>query len=93
MFACTGVTSGPMLRGVKRFGDGAITHSVVMRSNSGTVRYVEAHHNFQTEDLGGEEGAVDAVTRCGPHGRSELCLVIIAFMRHYEAACSASSAV
>ena len=26
--------------------DGAITHSVVMRSKSGTVRYVEAHHNF-----------------------------------------------
>ena len=46
MFAATGVTSGAMLRGVKRFGGGAITHSVVMRSRSGTVRYVEAHHNF-----------------------------------------------
>ena len=46
MFAATGVTTGAMLRGVKRFGGGAITHSVVMRSRSGTVRYVEAHHNF-----------------------------------------------
>jgi fructose-1,6-bisphosphatase II / sedoheptulose-1,7-bisphosphatase len=46
MFAATGVTSGAMLRGVKRFGTGAITHSVVMRSKSGTVRYIEAHHNF-----------------------------------------------
>jgi fructose-1,6-bisphosphatase II / sedoheptulose-1,7-bisphosphatase len=46
MFAATGVTPGPMLRGVKRFGGGAITHSVVMRSRSGTVRYIEAHHNF-----------------------------------------------
>ena len=46
MFAATGVTTGAMLRGVRRFGDGAITHSVVMRSKSGTVRYVEAHHNF-----------------------------------------------
>jgi fructose-1,6-bisphosphatase II / sedoheptulose-1,7-bisphosphatase len=46
MFAATGVTSGAMLRGVKRFGGGAITHSVVMRSHSGTVRFVEAHHNF-----------------------------------------------
>jgi fructose-1,6-bisphosphatase II / sedoheptulose-1,7-bisphosphatase len=46
MFAATGVTPGAMLRGVRRFGDGAITHSVVMRSKSGTVRYVEAHHNF-----------------------------------------------
>jgi fructose-1,6-bisphosphatase II / sedoheptulose-1,7-bisphosphatase len=49
MFAATGVTGGPMLRGVRRFGDGAITHSVVMRSKSGTVRYIEAHHNFATK--------------------------------------------
>jgi fructose-1,6-bisphosphatase II / sedoheptulose-1,7-bisphosphatase len=49
MFAATGVTPGAMLRGVKRFGQGAITHSVVMRSHSGTVRYVEAHHNFATK--------------------------------------------
>jgi fructose-1,6-bisphosphatase II / sedoheptulose-1,7-bisphosphatase len=49
MFAASGVTSGPMLRGVRRFGTGAITHSVIMRSKSGTVRYVEAHHNFATK--------------------------------------------
>ena len=46
MFAATGVTTGPMLRGVRHFGSGAITHSIVMRSKSGTVRYVEGHHNF-----------------------------------------------
>jgi fructose-1,6-bisphosphatase II / sedoheptulose-1,7-bisphosphatase len=49
MFAATGVTGGAMLRGVRRFGHGAITHSVVMRSKSGTVRYIEAHHNFHTK--------------------------------------------
>jgi fructose-1,6-bisphosphatase II / sedoheptulose-1,7-bisphosphatase len=49
MFAATGVTPGAMLRGVKRFGHGAITHSVVMRSRSGTARYIEAHHNFATK--------------------------------------------
>jgi len=49
MFAATGVTSGAMLRGVRRFGSGAVTHSVVMRSKSGTVRYIEAHHNFATK--------------------------------------------
>jgi fructose-1,6-bisphosphatase II / sedoheptulose-1,7-bisphosphatase len=49
MFAATGVTSGAMLRGVRRFGAGAVTHSVVMRSKSGTVRYIEAHHNFETK--------------------------------------------
>jgi fructose-1,6-bisphosphatase II / sedoheptulose-1,7-bisphosphatase len=41
MFAATGVTTGPMLRGVRRFPNGAVTHSIVMRSKSGTVRYVE----------------------------------------------------
>ena len=46
MFAATGVTRGAMLRGVRRFGGGAITHSIVMRSHSGTVRFIEAHHNF-----------------------------------------------
>jgi fructose-1,6-bisphosphatase II / sedoheptulose-1,7-bisphosphatase len=46
MFAATGVTTGAMLKGVRRFHGGAITHSMVMRSKSGTVRYVEAHHRF-----------------------------------------------
>ncbi len=46
MFAATGVTNGTMLRGVRRYPGGASTHSVVMRSESGTVRYIEAHHDF-----------------------------------------------
>jgi fructose-1,6-bisphosphatase II / sedoheptulose-1,7-bisphosphatase len=46
MFAATGVTSGAMLRGVRRRAGTAVTHSIVMRSHSGTVRYIEAHHNF-----------------------------------------------
>jgi fructose-1,6-bisphosphatase II / sedoheptulose-1,7-bisphosphatase len=46
MFAATGVTTGAMLRGVKRIPGGAVTHSIVMRSHSGTVRLIEAHHNF-----------------------------------------------
>jgi fructose-1,6-bisphosphatase II / sedoheptulose-1,7-bisphosphatase len=49
MFAATGVTTGPMLRGVLREGNGAVTHSVIMRSKSGTVRFVEAHHDFSTK--------------------------------------------
>ena len=46
MFAATGVTNGSMLKGVRRFAGGASTHSVVMRSKSGTVRYVEARHDL-----------------------------------------------
>jgi fructose-1,6-bisphosphatase II / sedoheptulose-1,7-bisphosphatase len=49
MFAATGVTGGAMLRGVRRFGHGAVTHTVVMRSKSGTVRTIEARHNFATK--------------------------------------------
>ena len=47
MFAATGVTDGTMLRGVRRFQGGATTHSTVMRSKTGTVRVIEARHNFQ----------------------------------------------
>lgn len=46
MFAATGVTDGAMLRGVHRFPGGATTHSIVMRSKSGTIRHIESHHNF-----------------------------------------------
>jgi len=46
LFAATGVTDSQMLKGVKRQGKLAKTHSIVMRSSSGTVRTVEAHHNF-----------------------------------------------
>ena len=46
MFAATGVTNGSMLKGVRRVAGGGFTHSVVMRSKTGTVRYVEAKHDF-----------------------------------------------
>lgn len=46
VFAATGVTDGTMLDGVRRYSGGAKTHSLVMRSKSGTVRYISAIHNF-----------------------------------------------
>ena len=46
MFAATGVTDGSMLKGVRRFQGGATTQSIMMRSKTGTVRVVEADHNF-----------------------------------------------
>ncbi len=42
--AATGVTTGALLHGVRYTRDGAITDSIVMRSRSGTVRMIEAHH-------------------------------------------------
>lgn len=47
MFCATGVTDGPLLKGVKVYpGRRARTHSVVMRSQTGTIRNVETYHNF-----------------------------------------------
>lgn len=46
MFAATGVTNGAMLKGVRRYPGGAVTQSIVMRSKSGTIRRIEATHNF-----------------------------------------------
>lgn len=46
MFAATGITDGTLLKGVQRTGSLAITHSLVMNSKTGTVRFVEAHHNL-----------------------------------------------
>ena len=49
-FAATGVTSGSMLRGIRFYGDRVETHSVVMRSTSGTVRYIESVHHVNWID-------------------------------------------
>lgn len=47
MFCATGVTDGPLLNGIRTLpGNRATTHSIVMRSMTGTVRRVEAEHNF-----------------------------------------------
>jgi len=46
MFAATAVTNGDLLRGVRFFKGGATTNSVVMRSRTHTVRYIEAIHRF-----------------------------------------------
>lgn len=46
-FAATGVTTGSLLKGV-RFSDlGPVTHSIFMRSESGTVRWLTTYHGKQ----------------------------------------------
>ena len=45
-FAATGVTSGELLRGVEFIGHSARTHSLIMRSRTGTVRFVDAMHRI-----------------------------------------------
>jgi fructose-1,6-bisphosphatase II len=45
-FAATGITDGELLRGVRYWGDGAGTQSLVMRSKSGTIRMIDAQHHW-----------------------------------------------
>lgn len=46
-FAATGITTGELLEGVQYFGWGARTSSVMMRSRSGTVRYIQSRHKWK----------------------------------------------
>jgi fructose-1,6-bisphosphatase II len=46
-FAATGVTTGALLKGVRFGGIHTSTHSVIMRSESGTVRFIEADHRVE----------------------------------------------
>jgi len=45
-FTATGVIGGPLLKGVRFGADYVITHSVVMRVRSGTIRFLETHHRL-----------------------------------------------
>ena len=46
IFAATGITDGDLLKGVRYFGERATSHSIVMRSRTGTIRLVEATHRL-----------------------------------------------
>ncbi|REK19269.1 MAG: class II fructose-bisphosphatase [Actinobacteria bacterium] len=45
-FAATGVTGGEYLRSVEFRGDTVVTHSVIMRSKTGSIRYMDAYHDL-----------------------------------------------
>jgi fructose-1,6-bisphosphatase II len=47
IFAATGVTDGELLRGVQFKGNYGETHSVVMRAQSGTVRFIDGRHSLK----------------------------------------------
>ena len=46
-FAGTGVTDGELLDGVDYYANGARTHSVVMRSRTGSIRFIDTHHDLR----------------------------------------------
>ena len=49
-FAATGASTGDLLNGVRFFANGAQTHSLAMRSRSGTLRWVDSVHDFTRLD-------------------------------------------
>ncbi len=49
-FAATGASTGELLRGVRFLSGGATTQSLVMRSRSGTIRWIDASHDFTRLD-------------------------------------------
>lgn len=51
LFAATGISDSPLLKGVEVHGSTAITHSVLMRSRSGTVRYLHSEHDLQRKTI------------------------------------------
>ncbi|HEY6539441.1 MAG TPA: class II fructose-bisphosphatase [Ktedonobacteraceae bacterium] len=51
-FAATGITTGELVDGVRYFGWGARTSSIMMRSRSGTVRYIQARHKWHSKPGG-----------------------------------------
>ena len=50
-FAATGVTNGDLLNGVRYYSGGAETHTIVMRSKSRTVRFIQTRHQFEHKPL------------------------------------------
>ena len=51
VFAATGITPSGLLKGVEVISTTAITHSVLMRARSGTIRFEETHHNLERKTL------------------------------------------
>jgi len=49
VFSATGVTDGELLRGVRFFGGGARTHSLLMSYSRGVVRFIDTVHTFDRQ--------------------------------------------
>jgi fructose-1,6-bisphosphatase II len=51
LFCATGISDSPLLKGVEVQGSTAITHSILMRVKTGTVRFITAHHNLNRKTI------------------------------------------
>lgn len=60
LFASTGISDSPLLKGVEVHGTTAVTHSVLMRSRSGTVRFLRTEHNLLKKTIHLRSTAIEA---------------------------------
>lgn len=51
LFVATGISSSPLLKGVEVHGTTAVTHSILMRTRSGTVRHLTSEHNLEKKTI------------------------------------------
>jgi fructose-1,6-bisphosphatase II len=51
IFACTGVTAGSLLNGVRFFGEGIRTHSLVLTFDERQVRFIDSVHLYKKPDV------------------------------------------
>ena len=51
IFCATGISDSPLLRGVRVRGHTAVTHSILMRARSRTVRMIEAYHDLACKTI------------------------------------------
>jgi fructose-1,6-bisphosphatase II len=51
IFCATGISDSPMLRGVRVRSDTVITHSLIMRAHTRSLRYIETHHDLRTKKV------------------------------------------
>ena len=47
IFVASGITDSSLLKGVVMTNTGAVTHSVIIRGKTGTIRFIEAIHSFE----------------------------------------------
>lgn len=61
IFACTGITDGELLPGIKYSGKKATSYSIVTRTKTGTVRYIQADHDLKQKTIPSKEASAEQI--------------------------------
>ena len=61
IFACTGITDGELLPGIRYTGQKATSYSIVTRSKTRTVRYIQAQHDLKVKTIPSKEKSMEEI--------------------------------